>query len=133
MQRPAYVFGVHNALAMDDDARLADGGTRSWRGSARGICRRTRWGSSFRGSGRPGEIFGTLDLTGGESTADYDPLDAACLTGLEILGRATASKTMAWLAGKSAIWKGAYISHWPVRAGVRESRRWIGEYCSHRR
>lgn len=127
LQRPAYVFGVHNAVPMDDDARLQTAGL-IVEGVRAGVLPPDALGLSFRGTGRPGEIFGTLDLAGGETTADYDPLDAACLTGLEILGRATASKTIAWLAGKSVVWKGAYVSHWPVRAGVRESRRWVGEY-----
>lgn len=126
LQRPAYVFGVHNALAMDDDARLQTAGT-IVDGIRSGELPVEALGLTFRGSGRAGEVFGTLDLAGGETTADYDPLDPLCLTGLEILGRSTASKTIACLAGKSEFWKGAYISHWPVRAGVRESRRWIGE------
>ncbi len=126
LQRPAYVFGVHHGLAMDDDTRLQTAGI-IVEGIRAGDLPTDSLGLAFRGSGRPGEIFGTLDLAGGETTADYDPLDPLCLTGLEILGRATASKTIAWLAGKSAFWKDAYISHWPVRAGVRESRRWIGE------
>ena len=127
LQRPAYVFGVHNPLPLDDDTRLQTAGL-IVEGIRAGDLPAAALGLAFRSSGRPGEIFGTLDLAGGETVADYDPLDAACLTGLEIRGRATASKTMAWLAAKSGSWKGAYISHWPVRAGVRESRRWIGEY-----
>ena len=126
LQRPAYVFGVHNAAAMDDDARLHTAGL-IVEGIRAGDLTADSLGLAFRCTGRPGEIFGTLDLAGGETAADYDPLDAACMTRLEILGRATALKTIAWLAGKSAFWKSAYISHWPVRAGVRESRRWIGE------
>ena len=126
LQRPAYVFGVHHGSEMDDDTRLQTAGL-IVEGIRAGDLPTDSLGLAFRGSGRPGEIFGTLDLAGGETTADYDPLDPLCLTGLEILGRATASKTIAWLAGKSAFWKDAYISHWPVRAGVRESRRWIGE------
>jgi hypothetical protein len=35
---------------------------------------------------------------------------------------------VAWLGANSEFWKGAYVSHWPIHAGVRESRRWIGEY-----
>jgi hypothetical protein len=127
LQRPAYVFGVHHAGAMDDDARLQTAGL-IVEGIRAGDLPVDSLGLAFRGSGRPGEAFGTLDLAGDGMTAAYDPLDPACLTGLEILGRATASKTMAWLAGKSGFWKNAYISHWPARAGVRESRRWIGEH-----
>lgn len=127
LQRPAYVFGVHHAVPMNDDARLQTAGL-VVEGIRAGELTADALGLAFRSSGRPGEIFGTLDLTGGESVADYDPLDAACLTALEVHGRATAAKAVAWLVAKSEFWRGAYISHWPVRAGVRESRRWLGEH-----
>ncbi len=127
LQRPAYVFGVHHVVPMNDDARLQTAGL-IVEGIRAGVLAKDALGLAFRSSGRVGEIFGTLDLTGGEKVADYDPLDAACLTALEIQGRATAAKAVAWLAAKSDFWNGAYISHWPVRAGVRESRRWLGEY-----
>lgn len=126
LQRPAYVFGVHNVVPMDDGTRLQTAGL-IVEGIRAGDLPSDALGLAFRGTGRPGEIFGTLDLAGGETSADYDPLDATCLTALEILGRATASKAIAWLAGRSPFWKDAYISHWPLRAGVRESRRWVGE------
>ena len=127
LQRPAYVFGVHHEVPMNDDARLQTAGL-IVEGIRAGELTADALGLAFRSSGRQGEIFGTLDLTGGKSVADYDPLDAECLTTLEIHGRAIAAKTVAWLAAKSDFWKNAYISHWPVRAGVRESRRWIGEH-----
>jgi hypothetical protein len=127
LQRPAYVFGVHGAVSMDDASRLLTAGL-IVEGIRNGEVPENALGLSFRASGRVGEIFGTLDLAGGETTAGYDPLDARCLTALEIQGRATASATMAWLARKSALWQGSYISHWPMRAGIRESRRWIGEH-----
>ncbi len=126
LQRPAYVFGIHAAFSLDDDARLATAGL-IVEGIRSGDLPEAVLGLAFRASGRPGEIFGTLDLAGGETLADYDPLDPACLGKLEVQGRLSASKAVAWLAAKSDLWKGAYISHWPVRAGVRESRRWIGE------
>ena len=127
LQRPAYVFGIHNPDPLDDAARLRTAGL-IVEGIRAGDLPESAMGISFRSSGRPGEIFATLDLVGGDTLADYDPLDARCLGALEIKGRDTASKTLTWLAGKSACWKSAYISHWPVRAGVRESRRWIGEF-----
>jgi hypothetical protein len=123
LQRPAYVFGVHNTLPMEDSTRLETAGL-VVEGIRAGDLPGDAMGLSFRASGRPGEIFGTLDLAGGE---EYNPLDASCLTAMEIQGRATASKVVSWLGGKSGFWKSAYISHWPMRAGVRESRRWIGE------
>ncbi|NJM36751.1 MAG: FAD-dependent oxidoreductase [Akkermansiaceae bacterium] len=127
LQRPAYIFGVRGMLPMNDELRLQTAG---WivEGIRAGDLPNDALGLSFRPSGRAGEIFGTLDLTGGEKVENYDPLDAACLSRLEIHGRDVGSKVVTWLARKSQFWKEAYISHWPVRAGVRESRRWIGEY-----
>jgi hypothetical protein len=127
LQRPAYVFGVHGSRLLDDEARLQTAGL-IVEGVRSGDLPADALGLAFRSSGRTGEIFGTLDLTGGATAADYDPLDAFCLTRLETTGRLTACKVVAWLGGKSGFWKGAYISHWPTHAGVRESRRWIGEY-----
>lgn len=124
LQRPAYVFGIHNALPMVDSLRLETAGL-IVEGIRAGDLPGSAMGLSFRSSGRPGEIFGTLDLSGG---GDYAPLDAACLTAMEIHGRATASTVVKWLGCKSGFWKSAYISQWPARAGVRESRRWIGEF-----
>ncbi|GAA5121188.1 FAD-dependent oxidoreductase [Luteolibacter yonseiensis] len=123
LQRPAYVFGVRCGGVPDDEVRLETAGL-VVEGIRKGDLPQGALGISFRASGRPGEVFGTLDLAGGEG---YDPLDAGCLGGLEMEGRAVASRVMAWLAGRSDFWKHSYISHWPVRAGVRESRRWIGE------
>jgi FAD dependent oxidoreductase len=127
LQRPAYVFGVHRPRLLDDGGRLQTAGL-IVEGVRGGDLPADALGLAFRASGRTGEIFGTLDLTGGETVADYDPLDAICLTRLETTGRLTACKVVAWLGGKCELWKGAYISHWPTHAGVRESRRWIGEY-----
>lgn len=127
LQRPAYVFGISNGSPLEDAHRLHTAGLMV-EGIRAGDLPEAAMGLSFRSSGRPGEIFGTLDLAGGETLAEYDPLDPACLGRLEVQGRATAAKVMGWLAAKSVFWKSAYISHWPVRAGVRESRRWVGEY-----
>lgn len=123
LQRPAYVFGIHQSGLLEDGARLETAGL-IMEGIRAGSLPQEAMGMTFRSSGREHEVFGTLDLAGGE---DYDPLDGGCLSRLELLGRSTAARTVAWLAGRSEIWKGSYISHWPTRAGVRESRRWIGE------
>ena len=127
LQRPAYVFGLHNPRLLGDDARLQTAGSLV-DGIRAGRLTPDALGMVFRNSGRAGEVFGTLDLAGGETLADYDPLNAACLTALEIRGRKVASEAVEWLSQSSEFWKGAYISHWPVRAGVRESRRWRGDH-----
>lgn len=127
LQRPAYVFGVRSLSEMGDDVRLRASGllveaVRSGEIPAGAL------GLSFRASGRPGEIFATLDLAGAATADDFDPLDAGCLSRMEMHGRSVASQTIRWLAARDEAWRGSYISHWPVRAGIRESRRWIGEY-----
>jgi hypothetical protein len=84
-------------------------------------------GLTFRASGRLGESFGTLDLTGAEQQGGYDPLDPVCLSRLEVEGRKVASAVVDFLRSRANGWQRAFISHWPARAGVRESRRWVGE------
>lgn len=127
LQRPAYVFGIHNAVPMGEETGLQTAGLLV-EGVRAGVLNPAALGLAFRRSGRPGEIFGTLDLTGGGVAADFDPFDPACLTRLELTGRSIAAKAVGWLASRSVFWKDAYVSHWPARAGIRESRRWIGEY-----
>ncbi len=123
LQRPAYVFGVQGVPEFAESARLETAGL-IVEGLRAGALSKSALGLSFRASGRAGEVFGTIDLAGGA----YDPFDPGCLTALEVSGRRIAGETLRWLTRRSAIWRGAFISQWPVRAGVRESRRWLGEY-----
>lgn len=120
LQRPAYVFAVQGA----GEAGLVLAG-RIVDGVRRGILSKDTLGLHFRNSGRAGEIFGTIDLSGQEEA--YDPLDPECLSSLETAGRAIASAAIDFLKQEAEGWSGAYVSQWPVRAGVRESRRWIGK------
>lgn len=124
LQRPAYVCGVQgvegelNSLSIS--GRLVEG-TRS------GDLPKAALGMHFRGSGRPGEVFGTLDLSA-EETGDYDPSEPACLSALEVTGRQVAQQIVRFLAENQPGWEKAYVAHWPMRAGVRESRSWRGRY-----
>ena len=124
LQRPAYVFGVQGAAGGEEGLALAG---RIVDGVRRGLLSKETLGLHFRVSGRAGEIFGTIDLSGAEE-GDYDPLDAACLSRLEITGRSVAAAAVDFLKKEAAGWERASISHWPVRAGVRESRRWKGRH-----
>ena len=124
LQRPAYVFGVQGVIDGEEGLALAG---RIVDGLRRGVLSPPTLGLHFRSSGRAGEIFGTIDLSG-EEAGDYDPLDAGCLSRLERTGRAVASAAVAFLKSEALGWGQAYVSQWPVRAGVRESRRWIGRH-----
>ncbi|MES2995995.1 MAG: FAD-dependent oxidoreductase [Verrucomicrobiota bacterium] len=125
LQRPAYVFGVQRTNCETKEENLATAG---WiaAGVRAGELSKDALGISFRPSGRTGEWFGTIDLTATDDDGGYDPLDSVCLTRLEIAGRRIAHQVLGWLSRNATEWKGARISQWPARAGVRESRRWIG-------
>ena len=126
LQRPAFIFalgGVDPAM-LDDEHRLR---------LARRIVLAVRAGSlptgalgaHFRASPQPGEAFVTIDLDGG---ADFDPLDPTCLTRLEDEGRELAERITHFLRTEGEGLGTVYVAAWPGRAGVRESRRIIGEY-----
>jgi len=126
LQRPAYVFGIQSVDGGAENDRLALAG---WlvAGVRAGDLPAAALGLTFRASGRPGEWFGTLDLAGAESPDGYDPLDPACLSRIEADGRRTAAAAVGYLRAKADGWPRAFISQWPARAGVRESRRWLGQ------
>lgn len=126
LQRPAYVIGVggvSGGLADGDRLRLAQ---RLVAGVREGTLDRGVLGSSFRASGRGGEVFITIDLAAGEDR--YDPTDADCLAAIELDGRRLGSSVLDWLRGVEPAWQDAFVSCWPGRAGVRESRRWKGRH-----
>ncbi|MFI2794522.1 FAD-dependent oxidoreductase [Haloferula sp. A504] len=125
LQRPAYVCGVQGVNGELSGLELAG---RIVEGVRAGELPKSAMGMHFRSSGRPGEVFGTLDLAG-EETGRYDPTDPACLSALESTGRAITREIIGYFREHQPGWDEAYVAHWPVRAGVRESRRWQGEAC----
>ena len=122
LQRPAYVFGLQGFTEGEKGLTLAG---RLVDGVRRGLLPKASMGLHFRESGRAGEMFGTIDLSADE-TGEYDPLDPNCLARLEQMGRDIAGAAIDFLRVEADGWSRCYISHWPVRAGVRESRRWRG-------
>lgn len=127
LQRPAYVIGVGGvsggALSGADRLRLAQ---RLVAGVRDGRLEDGVLGTSFRSSGRAGEVFITIDLVAGEER--YDPTDAGCLAQIELDGRRLGTSVLDWLGGVEEAWRNAHVSCWPARAGVRESRRWKGRH-----
>jgi hypothetical protein len=126
LQRPAYIFalGGVSAEALNDAARLRLA-QRITQAVKEGNLPGAALGAHLRASGQAGEAFVTIDLAGGPN---FDPLDAECLTHLEILGRDVGSKLAVFLRGEIAGFSGCYIATWPSRVGVRESRRIVGRY-----
>ena len=126
LQRPAYIFALGGVEVgkLDDHGRL-----RLARQIAEAVKAGTlpsaALGAHLRESAQPSEAFVTIDLEGGP---DFDPLEPVCLTRLETEGREVAGQLAAFLRRESAGFASSYVAAWPVRAGVRESRRIVGRY-----
>lgn len=127
LQRPAFIFGLAGAdgAGLDNEARLRLAG-RIAAAVKSGQLPPGALGAAFRATGRPGEIFVTIDIAGG---ADFDPTAPASLSALEMEGRALAAVLTAFLRAEIAGLRGAYISAFPARVGIRESRRVEGRYA----
>ncbi len=125
LQRPAFIFGLQGIApdALCDDARLKISRHLAIAIQS-GKLSPIALGASFRASGRTGEAYISIDLP----AENYDPLDAACLSHLETEGRAIASALARFLASEVPGFSGSFISLFPTRIGVRESRRIIGQY-----
>jgi len=127
LQRPAYIFGLTGGSteAFGEESRFQIAhaivqGVRDGKLSAPAM------GAQFRAVGREGEGFCTLDLSGskeGKEPVTYNPLDPECLTEIEQLGRATALELVDFLRQALPELRSCRISHFPTRAGIRESRR----------
>jgi hypothetical protein len=122
LQRPAYIAAVQgvDSSVLQNDGPIALAGQIAQAVSA-GKLPIECLGAHFRPSQHAGEIFITLDLPGGDH---YDPLSCESLTAIEITGRKTIIALLSHLPDFSR----AFVSAWPVRAGIRESRRWLGLY-----
>jgi len=78
-----------------------------------------------RASGRPGEVFATLNLPrpAGE---EWAPLDPGCLARLEAAARETAEAIARFLRDTRPAFARAVLAEHPRRLGVRETRRIAG-------
>jgi len=127
LQRPAYVFALGGVEpgAADGERRLRIA-HRIAAAARAGELGRAALGTSLRAIGAPGEVFVTIDLAGPPGAA-YDPTDPACLTALELHGRDLADRVTAFLRSEADGFRHAFVAALPARAGVRESRRVVGE------
>jgi hypothetical protein len=126
LQRPAFIFGLAGVDTVDfgDERRLRLAGRIATAVTA-GELPAGALGAAFRATGWPGEVFVTIDFAG---DAAFDPTDPASLSALEMEGRALASELTAFLARNAAGFAASFISAFPSRIGVRESRRVEGLY-----
>jgi len=125
LQRPAFIFALHgvDAAITADDARITVAAQLA--GAVRdGHLPAALLGAAFRASRRGREVFITIDL----DCPDYDPLDPDCLSNLERHGRELAAHLADYLKRKVFGFEESFISAFPARVGVRESRRLLGDY-----
>jgi hypothetical protein len=124
LQRPAYVCRLEGIppSALDDSGRL-----RIARIIAHGVHSKqlpaAALGATFRAIPEDGGLFATINI---EDPDGYDPLDPACLTRLEMVGRKLARALMEYLRGQDDGYSSLRVAAHPVRVGVRESRRLVG-------
>ncbi len=122
LQRPAFIAALQNVDAgvLQNEGPISLAAQIAQAVSA-GKLPHECLGAHFRASQHSGEVFVTVDLPGGN---DYDPVSASSLTAIEIEGRKTVAALLRYLPDFSS----AFVSAWPARAGIRESRRWRGRY-----
>lgn len=128
LQRPAYIVGIGNveATALTGDEPLKIAGCLAKAIKEKNLPAEAA-GAHFRGSGALNEIFLTLDLPGDSPECPFDSTDARSLTWIEMQGREVSFAIVDYLRGLLDGFANARVSTLPVRAGIRESRRWIGE------
>lgn len=128
LQRPAYIVGLGD---VDAEALKGDGPLKIAGCLAQAIQEKklppAAAGAHFRISAAVNETFLTLDLQGDSLECAFDATDARSLTWIEMQGREVAFAIVEHLKTAMEGFSRARVATLPVRAGIRESRRWIGE------
>jgi hypothetical protein len=128
LQRPAYIVGIGG---VDATTLTGDGPLKITGCLARAIHEKklpaAAAGAHFRASATLHEAFLTLDLPGDSPECAFDATDARSLTWIEMQGREVTFAIVEHLRATLEGFASVRITTLPVRAGIRESRRWIGE------
>ena len=128
LQRPAYIIGISDVdtAVLTGDGPLKIVGCLA-RAVQEGKLPAAAAGAHFRASAALNEVFLTLDLSGDSPECAFDATDARSLTWIEMQGREVTFAIVEHLRQALDGFAKARITSLPVRAGIRESRRWIGE------
>lgn len=128
LQRPAYIVGLGG---VDPGAFTGDGPLKISGCLARAIKDQklptAAAGAHFRSGTTTNEAFLTLDLAGDSPECPFDATDARSLTWIEMQGREVTFAIVDHLRASLEGFAHACVTTLPVRAGIRESRSWIGE------
>ncbi|MEI6033968.1 MAG: FAD-dependent oxidoreductase [Verrucomicrobiae bacterium] len=125
LQRPAYIFKLAGVdpMGMTKDGRIRIAHALS-AAVADGILPASALGTTFRHGVAEGEAWATTDL----AAAGFDPFDLRCLSAVELEGRSLALQILRFLREAAPGFRGTTVAAWPGRAGIRESRRILGQY-----
>lgn len=128
LQRPAYIVGLGG---IESGTFTGDGPLKISGCLARAIKDQklptAAAGAHFRAGTAKNEAFLTLDLTGDSPECPFDATDARSLTWIEMQGREVTFAVVDHLRASFEGFAHASVATLPVRAGIRESRSWIGE------
>ena len=129
LQRPAFIFalGGVDTVTLQGQEGIFPLLQRMVAAVRSGELPQALQGAHLRLTGRPGEIYVTIDLDDPVPGEAFNPFSAATLTAMEQHGRRLAQTLHRHLAGTHPLFKHAYIAAFPGRIGVRESRRVVGE------
>ena len=125
LQRPAYIIKMSG---VEPDAMTANGRIRIAQALsaavAQGALSASALGTTFRTGVREEEVWATTDL----AAEGFDPFDARWLSEIEREGREIALQIVHFLHEEVPGFRRAVIAALPGRAGIRESRRILGQY-----
>ena len=128
LQRPAYIVSLIGVAAdmLEGDGPLKITGALV-RAIKDGALPAEAAGAHFRSSASPGEVFLTLDLPGDRPALPYNGWEPSSLTWVEMQGREIVFAIVDHLRSVLEGFASARVSALPACAGIRESRRWLGE------
>lgn len=128
LQRPAYIVGLGG---VEPGTFTGDGPLKISGCLARAIKDQKLpaavAGAHFRAGTTTNEAFLTLDLAGDSPQCPFDATDARSLTWIEMQGREVTFAIVDHLRASLEGFAHAHVTTLPVRAGIRESRSWVGE------
>lgn len=126
LYRPAYIACLHGVQGVHDDGWRLQTGAMIVRAIRDGLLPGPAIGAAFRDSPFPGETFVTVDLEAGQG--DWDPFDPVKRARVEQEGREVVMALWSHLRQTHPDFHACPPPMLPVKAGIRETARYIGDY-----
>ncbi|MBB5038492.1 FAD-dependent oxidoreductase [Prosthecobacter dejongeii] len=126
LYRPAYIAAFHGVLGTHDDGWRLQTGAVIVRAIREGLLPAAAIGAGFRDSPFAGETFVTVDLEAGQG--EWDPFDPTKRARMEQEGREVVLALWKYLRQQHPDFRPCPPPMLPVKAGIRETARYIGDY-----